>query len=292
MKGVFAVCTRDAERHLPAVLANLAGMATVYAEAAFIFVENDSNDGTKGILNRWCEMRPNAHLISEDGIARRLPPRTVRLAWARNQYLARVRSTFAGFDHMIVADGDEVSTAPVDLDAFRRALAFLNAAPGRAAVFANQRGVYYDLWALRHKKLCPGDIWEQTFDAARRNGLSDDEAYARVFAPRIFCLDPAKSSVRVESAFGGLGIYRISSALKNPRTYEGHKIKAVRQTDKVARVGWQACEHVAFHEGFAASGQALFIMPGLINATTGPVATFNRSFWRSLAFDPGSFAPP
>jgi glycosyltransferase involved in cell wall biosynthesis len=291
MKAVFAVCVRNVAPYLPAVLANLERMGSIYDEAGFIFVENDSDDGTRSLLQRWCARRSTAHLIWESGIVHRFPPRTVRLAWARNQYLIRIKAAFADFDHMIVADGDEVNAEPIEIDGFRAATAFLDATPNCAAVFANQDGIYYDMWALRHKKLCPNDIWEETFDAVRRNGWSDQEAYQRTFVRRVFSLNRKNDPVHVESAFGGLGIYRIKSVLKNTRGYHGFKPKSVRINREVARIGWQRCEHVAFHEGFAQSGQRLFIVPSLINAKTGPAANFNPFFPRSLVFDLSTITP-
>jgi glycosyltransferase involved in cell wall biosynthesis len=291
MKAVFAVCVRNVERQLSLVLANIERLATIYDDAAFVFVENDSNDNTRRLLQGWCAARSNARLISEDGVVHRLPPRTVRIAWARNECLSRIKSTFAEFNHMIVADGDEVNAAPINLEGFKRAAAFLEASPNRAAVFANQIGVYYDLWALRHKRLCPKDIWEETFDAARRNGLSDQEAYQRVFAPKLFSFNPGDPPVRVESAFGGLGIYKIKSVLENTHAYEGYKIKSIKTAGKIAHIGWQRCEHVSFHEGFAKRGQTLFIVPSFINAKTGSILNFNPSSHRFLMFDPSTFAP-
>ena len=42
MKAVFAVCVRNVERQLSFVLANIERIATIYDDAAFVFVENDS----------------------------------------------------------------------------------------------------------------------------------------------------------------------------------------------------------------------------------------------------------
>jgi hypothetical protein len=49
-KVLFAGCVRDCEKWLPSVLHNIERIASLYVEAAFIFVENDSQDRTKEII--------------------------------------------------------------------------------------------------------------------------------------------------------------------------------------------------------------------------------------------------
>ena len=145
-------------------------------------------------------------------------------------------------------------------------------------MFANSGGgAYFDLWALRHPELCPRDIWEELADQVIDYRVSDAEAYQRTLAKRIFALAADAPPLEVDSAFGGLGIYKMSHILSNPARYRGAKMKR--------DVGWQVCEHVAFHAGLRASGGRLFILPWLINCSVANVS-FPASAWRSFLFDP------
>ncbi|HLH97378.1 MAG TPA: SEC-C metal-binding domain-containing protein [Xanthobacteraceae bacterium] len=264
-------------------------MAELFKRSAFVFLENDSRDGTKLAIQRWCEGRRDAHLLSLDGLAAAAPVRTIRLATARNRLVAAVRRDYHRFDYLFVLDCDEINTPSLDLEAVKSALRFLQEGSDRAAVFANQPRIHSDLWAFRHPLLCPGDVWEEVFDYAAANRVTDEEAFAQTFSKRMFSLPATEPPLEVESAFGGFGIYKMQSVLNNQRAYAGYKRKAVTAEAAewlriaAAEIGWQSCEHVSFHAGLRELGLRLFVLPGLLN-DEGPV-TFRPSAWRRMIFD-------
>ena len=100
-KAVFVGCMRDCAQMQPHVLRNLERMSELYSEAAWVFVENDSRDGTKQIIAAWCRGRPKAHLVTIDGLGASCPVRTMLLALARTQYLAIVASEFGSYQHLV-----------------------------------------------------------------------------------------------------------------------------------------------------------------------------------------------
>jgi hypothetical protein len=271
------------------VLANVARMAELFRQSAFVFLENDSRDATKFELRRWCEGKERARLISLDGLARASPVRTVRLATARNHLVSAARRDFKDFDYLFILDCDGINAPRIDLEAVRSALAFLQENEDRAAVFANQPGVYSDLWAFRHPELCPGDVWEEVLDYVTTHHAVDAEAFGQTFAKRVFSLPSASPPLEVCSAFGGLGIYKMASVIRNTRQYVGHKEKslsseAAKWIGKTGgEIGWQSCEHVPFNEGLRALGQRLYVLPYLLN-DEGPI-TFPPSAWRTMLFD-------
>jgi translation elongation factor P/translation initiation factor 5A len=65
----------------------------------------------------------------------------------RNTYLEFIKtdSRLSSFDFLVVLDMDEVNSYQIDSNNFSDALNFLSDSASRAAVFANQRGGYYDL---------------------------------------------------------------------------------------------------------------------------------------------------
>ncbi len=198
-RAVFTGCARDCAAALPRVLANVTRMAGLFAEAAFVFIENDSRDATKSQLEAWCGERPNARLISLDGLAASCPVRTIRLATARNRYLSAVRSEFSDYNLLIALD--EVNAAEIDLAAVHRAVEFREQDASHAAIFANSEDVYYDMWALRHPDRCPGDVWEEVCDYALTRRAPDQKAFVETFAKRIFALPRNAPPFEVASAF-------------------------------------------------------------------------------------------
>src|SRR5579872_5449996 len=160
-RALFVACARNCASWLPRALNNFERMAEIYSAAAFLFFENDSTDSTKEILQAWCSSAADRRLMTFDGLAKCCPVRTLRLAMLRNRHLALLREECSDFEHLVVVvDCDDVNAGDFDADAFRRAVEFLESDDRHAGIFAAQDGLYYDLWALRHPELCPGDLWE------------------------------------------------------------------------------------------------------------------------------------
>lgn len=267
-KILFIGLAQNCAQHLPTVLRNIENMATLAAESAFLFLENDSTDNTKAILNGWGTGRPNFTLLNFDGL-NGVAVRTVKLEILRNAYVECLRTykNLKDFDLVVLIDMDDVGTWPIDLIEMAKAIHYLQADPQRAAIFANQIGSYYDVWALRHKEFCPGDAWEEVIDyKASHPTATDEEAFNQTFKKRIHTFPPTAEPFEVDSAFGGLGIYRMSYILKNPNPYLGSKIKSLPTPNGIFKVSRrQFCEHVHFHAGIRTLGGKLFIWPALIN---------------------------
>jgi hypothetical protein len=274
-------CARDCAAHLPAVLANIARAADLFAEAAFIFVENDSRDETVDMLEAFAVKNSRVHIERATGLGAACTRRTERLAIARNRYLERIAaSDLQSFDYLIIVDMDEVNEEPWDRDALVRAIGFLQSSPEHAGVFANQPSLYYDMWALRHPHACPGDVWDEVMEyAALNHPVSDADAFEATFAKRLFRLPEDQPPIEVDSAFGGLGIYRLGAALEQRYTGTRRRTLSVRGSSVVLEA--QVCEHVSFNSGVRRRAGRLFILPWLINSRR-PPANFNPSFFRSI----------
>jgi TfoX/Sxy family transcriptional regulator of competence genes len=119
-------------------------------------------------------------------------------------------------------------------------------------VTANQSGKYYDIWALRHNLWSPNDCWRH--HAFLREYLKFPEL-AITYAIRSRMLKIPKNSgwIKVQSSFGGLGIYKTETLMKE-NFYKG--------TDTEGNI---ICEHVPFHEYLSNEGSKIFINPGMIN---------------------------
>jgi len=280
-KAVFAGCARDCAEPLGAVLGNVHRLSGLFDEAAFVFVENDSKDETRRLLQDWGKPRANFSLVRMDGLEL-LTIRTVRLAIARNMYLELIRnSRLREFDYLVVMDMDGVNERELDLDAVRKCLEFLDADARHAGMFANQSGIYFDMWALRHATRCPRDVWEEVLEHAIAHSCPDQEAFNKTFATRHFSLAVDSAPEEVSSAFGGLGIYRLPYALAS--AYVGRETKTIKSPPDQFHIAMQVCEHVAFNQGITKQGGRLFIAPWLVNwDTQNDAPWFVPSFFREL----------
>ncbi len=283
-KIIFAGLAQNCAQYLPDVFKNIENISTLASETAFIFVENDSSDSTKQAITQWGSSKNNFKFISLDGL-NQVKMRTIRLEFLRNMYLEVIKAdeNFRSFDVLVVLDMDDVSSFQIEMEKLTDAINLLQNQEDVAAVFPNQIGRYYDMWAFRHPKLCPQDVWQEVSEYVRLHHCSDQEAFDNTFAKKILVIDINSELIEVESAFGGLGLYKMKCVLTNPNPYLGSKIKILDTHPQINFCKTQICEHVHFHEGLRMAGKKLVIFPSLINGVNDRVHT-NPSFYRSLPF--------
>jgi hypothetical protein len=248
-RAIVTGLARDCAPHLPEVLANLARCAALYDDAYFLFAVSDTQDQSRVMLEAWLAAGRRGEVLDFGKLEERLPRRTERIAWLRNACLDQLRTLpQAGWNHLVVADLDDVLARPLAEQPFARALDWLDAAPDRAAVFANAWPRYYDVWALRHQRWCPHDCWHRIWGRAAQESF-EAAKFREVFRRQIE-IPSDMAPIAVGSAFGGLGIYRLSRAL-------GARYRGLDDG------GREVSEHVAFNETIARAGGALHIFPAL-----------------------------
>ena len=279
-KVIIVGCVKNSEKYLPNVFKNLEKITSLYNESAYIFIENDSIDRTKEELRMWGEMQANFRLYSMDGLDEYEKNRTVRLEIARNAYISAIKkdARLHDYDHMVVIDMDDRGSYPLEIKEIYKALCYLDNEINVAAVFANQSIKYYDLWALRHPQLCPFDFWHEVLDRALE-GKTDQEAFNSVYENILKRIPIDSLPIQVESAFGGLGIYKLKYVLSNKSRYIGHEYRYFIG-DGMAFNNFQTCEHVSFHNGISQQGGKMFILPYLINSEQDTF--FNPSAFRTM----------
>jgi hypothetical protein len=249
-RGVFVGAARNCEPHLPGVLENLARLEPLYGETSFIFVVSDSRDDTARILTKWLAAGRRGRVIDLGNLEPQLPLRTQRLAYVRNLSVDEVRQgEEATYDHLIVVDLDDVLAVPISVDIFAKAARWLDASSTRAGVFPNGRPRYYDIWALRHDMWCPHDCWHPVWFRDPRRNIYDIQV--REVVGRMLKIPLWMPPIRVLSAFGGIGIYKLRLTLA--ARYSG-----------LDEQGRETCEHVAFNTSVRQSGGGLYIFPSLV----------------------------
>ena len=282
-------CARDCGRYLPFVFRNLDQLRPWFADVQVRLLENNSEDDTASQIRTYAS--------SYEGVRwRQLPEleglglvRTERLAHLRNGLLSWMLSDhcWSASDLVMMLDWDEVNAQCWQVQHWPELLRGFLARPQQAALFANQNGPYYDLWALRHKTRMPHDPWQQVLALHQKQPwLTDQQLIQRAYMPLQFSLDPTSSPETVESAFGGLAFYKASWLQRNPSPYCGVISKWLDESGASPRLlRWQVAEHVSFHAGLRALGATLLISPSLINWTTAglPDLRPNPKAWRYLS---------
>ncbi len=245
---VIVGCVRNGATTVRRAVETLARACRGFQRVQFLIVESDSTDGTIAELQHLRNDVPGFQFTSLGSLAEQIPARTERIAACRNRYLDELRHDpqYADVDYVMVADLDSVNN---DLRAEAVATCWTSTQPWDV-VTANQRDAYYDIWALRHPDWCPVDCHEQysrlcdLFGRPRALNIAIHSRMAR--------LSPDADWIEVDSAFGGLAIYRREALLSG--RYSG------------VCAGHPICEHVPLHAELRAKGYRIFINPALINA--------------------------
>jgi hypothetical protein len=264
----LAICgtVRNAESSLRKSLLVVDKFRGAAASCTFVVVTNDNEDDTVNVLRDWSCGKEWVTVIRCHGLVRSCPNRVDRLALARNMYMCALRQRAQEFDLLLVLDLDGVNEG---LDPEGVADACGIAPDDWAGLFPNQRVAYYDLYALRHRNWVTQDVWTEVAQATAwfdsmgfrvanklmggtlRAKLRSDAVNKYVHS-RQYRIPPGQAPIQVDSAFGGLGVYRysaIASAWYGSRSNDGTEV----------------CEHVAFNDAVTAQGGKLYICPSFQN---------------------------
>ena len=227
---IFAGTVRNCEQYIKETLENINECGKHFNNYYVVIYENDSNDRTREILNE--NKKSNYFYIFENDIKEHR--RTVRLSNGRNKILDKVKEL--NCDYLIMLDMDDVNISGKFVNSIKTCFKYSN----WDVLTGNQTGRYYDLWALRKQDLINYDCWreiERTNDQEKKNQILN------IISNTYF---DNNGLLEVDSAFGGIAIYKISS-IKNCR-YNG-----------VHADGEEKCEHVDFNNCIKENGGKIFI---------------------------------
>ncbi len=248
---VIVGCARNVGSFLDKTLDKLMQIKNLFhTDSRIVVAENDSTDNTKEILRKHAD---NVTLLNYDGKVGS-PLRTERLAYLRNELMDYAHKNYPNYDYVINADLDSVthSLNPSDVT---RTLEKWEGKPWDA-LFANSQP-YYDIWALRSKDIgCTVDCW----DAVHHDTARDVDKHVSQFRKTI---SRDSEPMLVDSAFGGFGIYRLSST--KDCKYDGKTRVCSLGYSDVSKCNQELCEHVPFHEDMKRKGHGnLYIDPDLM----------------------------
>jgi len=270
---VFAGCARDCEKYIKKTLDNIDYYSSLFRNSFSIIIENGSKDKTREILKR--NKTEKKYYLFEDSL-NKLSNRGQRLEKARNIIIDKIKSTpiLSQCDILIILDLDSSGNYRIDKKDIKKSIDFLFLHKTTAAVFANQLGTYYDMWTLRDDIYCKSDFWVETLkyicQEVGPNEIISKEIFNKVkknyIDKKTFSFEKNLEPIKVKSAFGGFGIYKMNYVLKNKKKYEGtQKIKVSFKDKSELQMKYQRCEHVNFNLGLTDKNLNLFILPYLIN---------------------------
>lgn len=242
--AIFAGTARNVEKYIEKNLDSIDKCGAKFKNYIVIIYENDSEDNTRNILIK--NFKHNYYYIFQDNITN--PNRTIRIANGRNLILDKVRTINSMsnnmYDYLVMLDLDDVNESGTFVNSIEEC--FKIDVQIWDGLMGNQSDKYYDIWALRCKNVIEYDCWE-----VYANG--DDKVKKDITNTMNNINFPLNNNlIEVDSAFGGIAIYKIKS-IPNNCYYNGTYIKNNNIYAK--------CEHVDFNETLKKNGGRLFILP-------------------------------
>jgi len=219
-----------------------------FDEIFFFIVESDSEDDTVSELERIRSSQENFDFVTLGSLRNKIPDRVTRIAFCRDVYMDELRTNSKyqdiSFICMVDLDLENDFLTSVGIESCFTNLDW-------CGLFANQRGAYYDIFALRAENWSENNCWDSD-RILREQGVNPYiSQHIAVYSKRRRIKTNAPW-IPVQSAFGGLGIYK-RSCIAN-LTY---------QSTGLAQSG--ECEHVSFNSQLINNGHKLFINPKLVN---------------------------
>jgi glycosyltransferase involved in cell wall biosynthesis len=236
---------RNVSKYIRKIHKVLCDSSINFKSTTFFIVESYSDDSTIEILKEIADSDNNFFFESLSSNRLNMPPLSVRIAEARNHAANMAQTHGDVIDYVLVADLDNVNSGLTS-----HALESCWNHEGWDMMSANQPYAYYDTWAFRHPILSPGDCW-RNYDSLLEY-FSEDLAFKYAVGNRVLKIPASSKPIPVESAFGGLAIYRSEKYFKYQ--YSG-----------LDQNGREICEHVTLHNDMIQAGCKLLINPAMVN---------------------------
>lgn len=238
---------RNGEKWIYQSLETLEKSFSSFSKIQWLIVESDSDDGTVMLLDDLAKQENNFRYIAAGLLRNIFPQRTARIAYCRNIYINELLKNpiYSTVEYVVIADLDGVNSSLSE-----SAIESCWLRDDWDVCTANQNKAYYDIWALRHPFWCPNDCWEQ-FSFLNKY-INPDYSLISAVISKMIEIPKNSEWIEVDSAFGGLGIYRREAI--SDEVYIG-----------LNNLGAEVCEHVSFHKELRAKGKKIFINPALIN---------------------------
>lgn len=245
-KVAIVAIARNAMPHLQNTLPLIDSLAGKFKSAVMYVLENDSDDDTPQALDNFASTRQWVN-VEHDTLHRPdyrgfEPERTVALAEYRNKCRLWVEHHAPDSDYVVVLDMDPHGGFSVD-------------------GVMNSVGWLCDMQSRTNRDCGVGGMASQSLLVVTRNG-QHEFAHYDAFAARLnwwedrrekmtylwlhtLILPVGSPPVRMNSAFGGLAVYRSEAFLAPGVHYAGGD-----------------CEHVLLHKSMASAGFGMWLNPG------------------------------
>lgn len=245
MRVLVVGLIRNGSRHIKREVEHVQRIFAAVGDTEVFIVESDSDDETPSILAGMSREFSWFSFESLGSLTPEIPVRTERLAFCRNRYVDEIADRDLSAEDLVVAIDFDLRNKLLLSTMIHECLSIND----WDILTANQKGPYYDIWALRHPTWSPND-YRAAMRTYREFGMSEHTAALRTLYARMVTIPTNVPRIRVQSAFGGLALYRpwVFGASRYTG-YDDH--------------GNEVSEHVPFSLRLVEQGARIFIDPAL-----------------------------
>ena len=241
MNIYFAGLAKNCKDNLSKNLNFILNFTNEYSDKDNIYVyifENDSVDGTKNLLNSskdWKELS----VFTEDGLTVRIKNRIKRISYCREFLLNKILSKKDKEFIYISLDLDLDLFINESIQNFYKRINKVSEKENIDAIFPFSIPRYYDIHALRAKKWNEKDSWklEKKYNKYILVGKFFLK-YILIYRKQKKVDNFSEEKIQVDSAFGGIGIYKINKDNIGSLSYFNDSLN-------------DECEHVFFNKNFS-----------------------------------------
>jgi hypothetical protein len=202
---------RDIEEHFTKSFANIYLLCKLFNKVYIIIFENDSSDNTRNLLTSWSKFNNvniTKHIILENNLTNKIPLRATRLAYCRNKILNHIfeNNLDKTYQYAIHCDLDDRFWS-LDYESICNCFQYeLNTWDAMFPI--NKNYSYYDYWALRCNQ-----TWfnKNIFSCQIENNDNYNQYENHISEFSSFLKNNKNSLINVNSAFNGIGIYKLKS---------------------------------------------------------------------------------
>ena len=207
-------------------------------EITILILENDSKDNTKKIIKKLT----NKDYITDyclDGLDKKITNRIERITYCRNFLFEKLRSFEPKeIEYLYISidfDLDLFSETPKE--EFFQILNKLRNQKDMTALFPNNIPYYYDIHALRKDKWNTIDSWKKYNQITKYIPVGKFFLKYFLIYKKQIKINTNEEFINVDSAFGGIGIYKMTKSEHSKITYESDEL-------------FEKCEHINFNSYF------------------------------------------
>tara|TARA_B100000282_G_scaffold69301_1_gene46789 strand:- start:521 stop:1393 length:873 start_codon:yes stop_codon:yes gene_type:complete len=237
----FAGLAKNCKNNLSKNLNFILNLTNKYSHKHNIYVyifENDSVDGTKNLLNSFVDWR-ELSVFTEDGLTTRIENRIKRISYCREFLLNKILSKKDKMFIYIPLDLDLDLFGDEGVENFYEKINKVIKDESVDAIFPFSVPRYYDIHALRAKNWNERDGWELVKKYSKYILVGKFFLkYMLIYRKQKKLSSFNEKSIKVDSAFGGIGIYKTNKNNIDSLSYSNDFYN-------------DECEHVFFNKNFS-----------------------------------------